>query len=160
MEITVNVNINAPELSAAITGLAVAMSSSPVVKLASMTSIPLTQAPEQPEPSKSQFTVKLSDLKPVQDDAAQKTETPDPQPEPQKTETSPAQNTGVTDPDPKPTEQTPAVTLEQVRAKLAALSQAGKQAQVKELITKAGAKKLTEIPAGKYAELLAEAEKL
>jgi len=52
------------------------------------------------------------------------------------------------------------VTLEQVRAKLAALSQAGKQAQVKELIAKFGGKKLTDIPTEKYPELLAEAEGL
>lgn len=52
------------------------------------------------------------------------------------------------------------VTLEQVRAKLASLSQAGKQVQVKELITSFGAKKLTEIPAEKYAEVLVKAEEL
>ncbi|WP_031538055.1 hypothetical protein [Bacillus sp. MB2021] len=51
-------------------------------------------------------------------------------------------------------------TLEDVRAKLAALSQAGKQVQVKELITGFGAKKLSDIPAEKYPELLEEAEKL
>lgn len=51
-------------------------------------------------------------------------------------------------------------TLEDVRAKLAALSQAGKQVQVKELITGFGAKKLSDIPAEKYPELLEKAEKL
>ncbi len=51
-------------------------------------------------------------------------------------------------------------TLEKVRAKLAALSQEGKQAQVKALITEFGAKKLSDIPAGKYAELLKKAEEL
>ncbi|WP_254865302.1 hypothetical protein [Solibacillus isronensis] len=51
-------------------------------------------------------------------------------------------------------------TLEKVRAKLAALSQDGKQAQVKALITVFGAKKLSDIPAGKYAELLKKAEEL
>lgn len=52
------------------------------------------------------------------------------------------------------------VTLEQVRAKLAALSQAGKAATVKELIAGFGVAKLTEVPADKYAELLAQAEAL
>lgn len=52
------------------------------------------------------------------------------------------------------------VTLEQVRAKLAQLSQDGKQAQVKALIKKFGAKKLTDIPAEKYSELMQEAEVL
>ncbi|MFK4998676.1 hypothetical protein ACI2OX_19355 [Bacillus sp. N9] len=51
-------------------------------------------------------------------------------------------------------------TLEKVRAKLAALSQDGKQAQVKALITEFGAKKLSDISAGKYAELLKKAEEL
>jgi hypothetical protein len=51
-------------------------------------------------------------------------------------------------------------TLEDVRAKLAALSQDGKQVQVKELITSLGAKKLSDIPAKKYPELLEEAGKL
>ena len=50
--------------------------------------------------------------------------------------------------------------LEDVRAKLAALSQDGKQVQVKELITGLGAKKLSDIPVDKYPELLEEAEKL
>ena len=49
------------------------------------------------------------------------------------------------------------ITLETVRAKLASLSQNGKQAQVKELINKY-AKKLTEIPPEKFAEVLAAAE--
>ncbi|WP_102348333.1 rRNA biogenesis protein rrp5 [Bacillus sp. Marseille-P3661] len=51
-------------------------------------------------------------------------------------------------------------TLEDVRAKLAALSQVGKQAQVKELITSFGAKKLSDIPVEKYPELLEEAGRL
>lgn len=50
------------------------------------------------------------------------------------------------------------VSLEQVREKLAALVKAGKQEQVKELIASYGARKLTEIPAEKYAELLEKAE--
>lgn len=54
----------------------------------------------------------------------------------------------------------PAVTLEQVRAKLAALSQAGKAATVKDLIAGFGVAKLTEVPKDKYAELLAQAEEI
>jgi len=52
------------------------------------------------------------------------------------------------------------IKLEDVRAKLAALSQAGKQEKVKKLIQKFDAKKLTEIPKAKYPELLKEAEAL
>lgn len=56
--------------------------------------------------------------------------------------------------------KTKAITLEDVRAKLAALSQDGKQAEVKALITEFGAKKLSDVPAEKYSELLAKAEVL
>ncbi|MBC8587462.1 hypothetical protein [Paratissierella segnis] len=49
-------------------------------------------------------------------------------------------------------------TLEEVRAKLASLSKAGKQAQVRELITGFGVKKLSDIPREKYPELLKKAE--
>ncbi len=62
------------------------------------------------------------------------------------------------DPTPTPAEQT--VSLEQVRAKLAALSQAGKQESVKSLITEFGGRKLSDVPMDKYPELLAKAEEL
>lgn len=52
------------------------------------------------------------------------------------------------------------VTLEQVRAKLASLSQAGKAADVKALIATFGASKLTDIAAEKYADVLAAAEEI
>lgn len=52
------------------------------------------------------------------------------------------------------------VTLEQVRAKLAALSQAGKAATVKDLISQYGVAKLTDVPKDRYAELLAAAEEI
>jgi pyruvate/2-oxoglutarate dehydrogenase complex dihydrolipoamide acyltransferase (E2) component len=52
------------------------------------------------------------------------------------------------------------VTLEVVRDKLAKLSQAGKGPEVKNLIGKFGATKLTDIPSEKYVELLAAAEEL
>ena len=52
------------------------------------------------------------------------------------------------------------VTLEQVRAKLAALSQAGKAAAVKELIAGYGVAKLTDVPKDHYASLLAAAEEI
>jgi hypothetical protein len=70
----------------------------------------------------------------------------------------------TTTPEPQvtPAEQAPpkapAITLEQVRARLATLTQAGKQLQVKALLALFGAKKLTDVPADKYAELLKEAE--
>lgn len=55
-------------------------------------------------------------------------------------------------------EEAPKLTLENVRAVLAEKSQSGKQPQVKSLIKKFGADKLTEIPQDRYEELLKEAE--
>ena len=51
-------------------------------------------------------------------------------------------------------------TLVQVREKLASLSRAGKQTQVKALIEKFGATKLSEIKEEDYAALMQEAEGL
>lgn len=48
-------------------------------------------------------------------------------------------------------------TLEEVRHYLAMLSQSGKQAEVKNLITSYGARKLSDIPQEKYPELLKDA---
>lgn len=52
------------------------------------------------------------------------------------------------------------VTLEQVRAVLAEKSQNGFTAEIRELLTKHGAKRLSDIEPGEYAALLAEAEGL
>lgn len=51
-----------------------------------------------------------------------------------------------------------AITLEEVRAKLAALMQMGKQAEVKVLLKKHGGKKLSEVPQENYPALLKDAE--
>lgn len=51
-------------------------------------------------------------------------------------------------------------TFKEVRGALAALSQSGKQKEVKELITAFGAKKLSDIPKDKYAEVLQKAGEL
>ena len=54
--------------------------------------------------------------------------------------------------------KTPAVTLEQVRSTLASLSAEGKTAQVKNLIEKYGATKLSEVDPMHYAGLLEDAK--
>ena len=54
----------------------------------------------------------------------------------------------------------PTITLEQVRAKLTAISRSGKQAEVKGLIAKFGATKLTDLTADKFAGILTAAEAL
>ena len=60
----------------------------------------------------------------------------------------------------EPPTQTMSLTLEEVRAKLSALSQAGKKDDVAALIATFGAAKLTEVKPEDYAALLAKAEKL
>lgn len=50
------------------------------------------------------------------------------------------------------------ITLETVRAKLAALAQSGKQEQVKALIQKYGGSRLSEIDPEHYEQLLKDAE--
>ena len=57
-------------------------------------------------------------------------------------------------------EVAPKVTLEHVRAKLAELTRNGKREQVKALLNEFGANKLSEVPADKYAELMAKAEEI
>lgn len=60
----------------------------------------------------------------------------------------------------KPKPPVKAVALEQVRAVLADKSQDGKTAQVRELIGRFGAGKLSEVAPERYADLLAAAEGL
>lgn len=59
-----------------------------------------------------------------------------------------------------PPEKPKAITLEEVRAVLAEKSRAGHTAQVRELLEKYGAAKLSEIDSSQYPSLLAEAEVL
>jgi len=61
--------------------------------------------------------------------------------------------------DPKPEEPKP-MTLPEVRAILAEKSRAGFTAEIKELLIKYGADKLSAIDPAKYADLVAEAEAL
>ena len=74
--------------------------------------------------------------------------------ESKKAKTEPVQETEVSkDKQPEST-----VTLETVRAKLAALMQSGKQAEVKELLKKHGGEKLSDVSKENYQALLKEAE--
>lgn len=54
----------------------------------------------------------------------------------------------------------PKVSLEEVRAVLALKSQSGRTAEVKKLIAKYGASKLSEVPPEHYAALIKDAEVL
>ena len=75
-------------------------------------------------------------------------ETEQPKPEPDKAE------------QPKQQEKKEEIPLETVRAKLAVLSRSGKKDEVKALLQKFGASKLTDVPKEKYPELMAAAEEL
>ena len=58
------------------------------------------------------------------------------------------------------TEQTNQVSIIEVRSRLAEIAKAGKTDAVKALLRDFGAEKLTDVPAERYAELLAAAEVL
>jgi len=62
--------------------------------------------------------------------------------------------------EPKEDKQESAISLETVKSKLVELAQAGKQKEVKALITEMGVNKLPEVPEEKYLELLEKAEAL
>lgn len=80
----------------------------------------------------------------------------EPAPTPPAAETAPSE---VAAPAPA-AESRSEITLVDVRAKLAALSQAGKAASVKGLLSDFGVAKLTDLPAQKYSELMAAAEEI
>ena len=72
--------------------------------------------------------------------------------EPEPKETTPA-------PDPAPALQ-PSLTIVEVRSKLADLRRNGKRDEIKDLLKKFGADKLTEVPEDKYPELMEKVEAL
>lgn len=59
-----------------------------------------------------------------------------------------------------PEQKTETVTFVQLRSRLSEISRSGKTAEVKELIAKYGASKLSDIAESDYAAVLAEAEGL
>lgn len=65
-----------------------------------------------------------------------------------------------TQPAEQPSPETKAVTFVELRSRLAEISRAGHTAEIKELITKHGAEKLSDVKETDYAALLAEAEEL
>lgn len=145
MIIKVDVNITAPELAQSINRLAEALPNLSSIGEVSTepAEVAATEPPVEEKPKKSSKGKKSS--KATTDTEVSSTTK----------ESSPATEEPV--PEAPKGKQ---ITLEDVRAKLAALSQDGKQAEVKALITEFGAKKLSDIPADKYSELLAKAEVL
>lgn len=65
-----------------------------------------------------------------------------------------------TQPAEQPSPETKVVTFVELRSRLAEISRAGHTAEIKELITKHGAEKLSDVKETDYAALLAEAEEL
>lgn len=61
---------------------------------------------------------------------------------------------------PTPKQEEATVTFVQLRSRLSGISRSGKTAEVKELIAKYGASKLSDIAESDYAAVLAEAEGL
>lgn len=127
----INIKIEAPGLEAAITSLAAALNGAGLTQI-------------QPDTTKATKTTKKAD-KPVKE--AKKTEPePDTPAEAEEETTEEKSSTGL--------------TFEQVRVKLAEVSQKGKQKELKALISSFGVAKLSDIPEEKYAELLEKAADL
>ena len=83
---------------------------------------------------------------------------PDPKAEKKNTGKKAAKPAAKAEPESEPEEK--ALTLEEVRAVLAEKSRAGHTAEVKALLTKHGADKLSDIDPAQYPALLADAEVL
>ena len=139
----INVKISAPELVDALNAVAAALGGKIVNAAAQQTAAP-ENAKGKSTPKTD--TKKAAEQKPLASAPAQESIVEEPATEPE------------TDTSEEPLEEVKEYTTEEVRAKLTALSQSGKQAQVKALITKYGAARLSDIPADKYAAVMAEAE--
>ena len=114
----------------------------------------ITVTPEEPAKKRGR-PPKVKDAEPEQvDTPVQQVDTPVPAPEPA--------------PAPTPAEPilapaapaAPTLSLEDVRAKLAEISRAGKAAEVKALMAELGAAKLSDIPPTQYQQLLEKASAL
>ncbi len=116
---------------------------------------PVATFPVLVEPS----PVKVEAPKPVKAPKAEK-----PAPTPSASETATTETTPEASAPSEPAAVSPsepkALTLEEVRAKLSALSAIGKAASAKQIIADTGHSKLTEVPVSFYAEMVAKAEKV
>lgn len=126
----INININAPGLESAINALAQAISQVGQPNRVEVDSEAITDAITY-----GVIPTTPEPSQPIQPDAAP-------------VNTAPAQ----------PAQ--PQITLETVRLKLAELAQAGKQQQVKALITSFGAQRISDVQPEKYPELLQKASEL
>ena len=166
MNINLNVNINAPELCASINNLAAAMMLQKTTTATTLT--------EKQETDNSNFTFKLADT------AASETDKPEPETDAKKDTTdkdstdtgadAAASETNKPETDAKKdttetvgdggedkTDEYYLRLLNDVKTKLGAHAQAGKQAAVKALIQSFGAAKVSDVPKEKLQELLTAA---
>lgn len=104
---------------------------------------------EQPEAPKAKKSAKPAATPTVSATATTETTPAD------TVQTAPAVESPSEQPDPAP--QAKQFTLEEVRAKLAALSQGGKTAEVKALLAGAGVTKLTDLKTDQYAAIMEKA---
>lgn len=135
----IKININAPGLETAINNLAEALQSGGTIQATPITG-------EKTTGTWSPGGGEVETEKPKKEKPAKKVEKPKPEPDAAEEATEEKASTGL--------------TFEQVRVKLAEVSQAGKQKELKELITSMGAAKLSDIPEEQYAELLEKASEL
>lgn len=115
----------------------------------------ITVTPEEPAKKRGR-PPKVKDAEPADVPANPDAEVPAPAPAPVEPEPAPA---------PAPVEPlaapaAPTLSLEDVRAKLAEISRAGKAAEVKALMAELGAAKLSDIPPTQYQQLLEKASAL
>jgi len=143
MDMNINLNIVATELCEAINNLAGA-----VMGMGSNT----VATVEQPAHARKARTSKVADV--VAPEPTETEPVADPAPVVAKEAAEVVQDKEVI----PAVEAGPKFTLEQVRAKLTELSTANHKDEIKALFAKFGAKKLTEVPAENYAELMAAAE--
>jgi len=135
--IKITININAPELANAIISLAGALS---VTHNQTTIIAAPTQKKEESKPKKTEKPVAEKEILP------EITEESLP-------ETAPE----VSEPTIEKAVEEVSYSLEEVRAKLAAISQSGNSAKVKQLIASFDTDKLSAIPADKYPELMKKA---
>lgn len=146
----INININAPGLESAINALAQAISQVGRPNRVEVDSSHISnESLGAPQATITTGTIETAPepTQPIQPDPAPVNTAPA-QPEPTPAQTAPAQSAQ------------PQITLETVRLKLAELAQAGKQQQVKALITSFGAQRISDVQPEKYPELLQKASEL
>lgn len=116
----------------------------------------ITVTPEEPAKKRGR-PPKVKDAEPADVPANPDAEVPAPAPAPVEPEPAPTPAEPILAP---AAPAAPTLSLEDVRAKLAEISRAGKAAEVKALMAELGAAKLSDIPPTQYQQLLEKASAL